>query len=183
HHKVEGLTPEAVTTAHQQDVAVQARYGVRFIRYWYDERRGKVFCLSEAPTSEAVAAVHRAAHGLIADEVVEVSEGVYGYWSSLRPLRTANRAAWVRSCRPSLPRRLETWPLTVRSLTTSERAISLLLRPSASRRRTSRSRSVSWAPASGLRGLVTCCISRLATSGWSWAWPARAPRMALARSV
>jgi len=48
---------------------------VRFIRYWY-ERTGKVFCLSEAPTSEAVAAVHRAAHGLIADEVVEVSEGV-----------------------------------------------------------------------------------------------------------
>jgi hypothetical protein len=76
HHKVEGLTPEAVTAAHQQDLAVQARYGVRFIRYWYDERTGKVFCLSEAPTSEAVAAVHRAAHGLLADEVVEVSEGV-----------------------------------------------------------------------------------------------------------
>ena len=75
HHKVEGLTPEAVTAAHQQDLAVQARYGVRFIRYWYDERTGKVFCLSEAPTSDAVAAVHRAAHGLLADEVIEVAEG------------------------------------------------------------------------------------------------------------
>jgi hypothetical protein len=69
------LTPEAITAAHQQDLAVQARYGVRFIRYWYDEQTGKVFCLSEAPTSEAVTAVHRAAHGLLADEVVEVSEG------------------------------------------------------------------------------------------------------------
>ena len=76
HNKVEGLTPEAISAAHQQDLAVQARFGVRFIRYWYDERTGKVFCLPEAPTSEAVAAVHRTAHGLLADEVVEVSEGV-----------------------------------------------------------------------------------------------------------
>jgi len=75
HHKVEGLTSEAVSAAHQQDLAVQARYGVRFIRYWYDERTGKVFCLSEAPTPEAVRAVHQAAHGLLADEVVEVHEG------------------------------------------------------------------------------------------------------------
>ncbi len=75
HHKEKGLTPEAVTAAHQQDLALQARYGVRFIRYWYDERTGKVFCLSEAPTSEAVTAVHRAGHGLLADEVVQVSEG------------------------------------------------------------------------------------------------------------
>ena len=75
HRKVEGLTPEAVTAAHQQDLAVQARYGVRFIRYWYDERTGKVFCLSEAPTADAVGAVHREAHGLLADEVVEVAEG------------------------------------------------------------------------------------------------------------
>ncbi|HEX8968239.1 MAG TPA: DUF4242 domain-containing protein [Chloroflexota bacterium] len=76
HQKVEGLTAEAVTSAHQQDLAVQARYGVRFIRYWYDERTGKVFCLSEAPTPEAVHAVHRASHGLVADEVVEVTEGI-----------------------------------------------------------------------------------------------------------
>jgi len=75
HHKVEGLTPEAINAAHQQDLAVQARFGVRFIRYWYDERTGKVFCLSEAPTPDAVGAVHRASHGLVADEVVEVSEG------------------------------------------------------------------------------------------------------------
>jgi Nickel responsive protein SCO4226-like len=54
---------------------VQARYGVRFIRYWYDERTGKVFCLSEAPTSDAMAAVHRDASGLLADEIVEVRDG------------------------------------------------------------------------------------------------------------
>ena len=76
HHKVEGLSAEADTAAHQQDLAVQARFGVRFIRYWYDEATGKVFCLSEAPDREAITAAHRAAHGLIADEIVEVREGV-----------------------------------------------------------------------------------------------------------
>lgn len=75
HHKVEGLTADAVTSAHQMDLAIQARYGVRFIRYWYDEKTGKVFCLADAPTADALAAVHREAHGLLADEIVEVAEG------------------------------------------------------------------------------------------------------------
>ncbi len=75
HHKVEGLTAEAATAAHQADLEVQARYGVRFVRYWYDEKTGKVFCLSEAPSAESVLAVHRASHGLEADEVIEVTEG------------------------------------------------------------------------------------------------------------
>jgi Nickel responsive protein SCO4226-like len=76
HRKVEGLTTEAILEAHQKDLAVQARFGVRFIRYWYDEKTGKVFCLSEAPNAEAVSDAHRAAHGLVADEVVAVAEGV-----------------------------------------------------------------------------------------------------------
>ena len=75
HHRVEGLTAEAATAAHQADLDVQARFGVRFVRYWYDEKTGKVFCLSEAPNPEAVMAVHRASHGLLADEIVEVAEG------------------------------------------------------------------------------------------------------------
>jgi hypothetical protein len=76
HNKVEGLTPEAIAAAHQQDLDIQARYRVRFLRYWYDERTGKVFCLSEAPSREAMTEVHTHSHGLVADEVVEVTEGV-----------------------------------------------------------------------------------------------------------
>ena len=75
HNKVEGLTADAVTAAHQRDLEVQARFGVRFVRYWYDEKTGKVFCLSEAPSAEAVVATHREAHGLLADEIVQVAEG------------------------------------------------------------------------------------------------------------
>jgi len=75
HNKVEGLTASAITDAHQKDLAVQERFGVRFIRYWYDQTTGKVFCLSEAPNPEAVLDAHRASHGLVADEVVQVDEG------------------------------------------------------------------------------------------------------------
>jgi uncharacterized protein DUF4242 len=76
HHKVEGLTAEAAVAAHQADLEVQARFGVRFVRYWYDDKTGKVFCLSEAPSAESVMAVHRASHGLEADEIIQVAEGV-----------------------------------------------------------------------------------------------------------
>jgi len=75
HNKIPGLTGEAVAKAHAADVAVQAKHGVNFFRYWYDEATGKVFCLAEAPSAAATEAVHREAHGLLADEIVEVKEG------------------------------------------------------------------------------------------------------------
>ena len=34
-----------------------------------------VFCLVDAPNREAAIAVHRGAHGLVADDIVEVKEG------------------------------------------------------------------------------------------------------------
>ena len=75
HNKVEGLTGDAVGGAHKKDLDVQGKYGVKYLRYWYDEGTGKVFCLVEAPSKEAAAAVHREAHGLVADEIIEVKEG------------------------------------------------------------------------------------------------------------
>lgn len=75
HHKVEGLTTEAVMEAHKRDLEVQEKYGVKYLKYWYDEDTGRVFCLSEAPSKKAAEAVHREAHGLVADEIVEVKEG------------------------------------------------------------------------------------------------------------
>ena len=75
HHRVEGLTAEAVADAHKRDLEVQQQYGVDYQRYWFDEASGKVFCLVEAPDAEAAATVHREAHGLVADEITEVHEG------------------------------------------------------------------------------------------------------------
>jgi hypothetical protein len=75
HNKVEGLTAEAVAEAHRMDLEKQGEYGVNYLKYWFDEGTGKVFCLVEAPTREAADRVHREAHGLAADEIVEVQEG------------------------------------------------------------------------------------------------------------
>ena len=75
HYHVEGLTADAVAGAHQADLNTQAKYGAKYLRYWFDEGSGKVFCLIEAPSKEAAEAVHREAHGLMADELIEVKEG------------------------------------------------------------------------------------------------------------
>jgi hypothetical protein len=76
HHRgVEGLTAEAVAEAHKKDLEIQDEYGVKYHRYWYNEESGEVFCLAEAPSKEAAEAVHREAHGLVADEIIEVKEG------------------------------------------------------------------------------------------------------------
>jgi len=75
HGHIEGLTADAVAQAHAADVQTQGKYGVKYLRYWFDENSGKVFCLVEAPNKEAAIAVHREAHGLVADELTEVKEG------------------------------------------------------------------------------------------------------------
>jgi Protein of unknown function (DUF4242) len=75
HDHVEGLTAEAVAGAHAKDVEVQGKHGVKYHKYWFEEGTGKVFCLVEAPSKEAANAVHREAHGLVADQLIEVKEG------------------------------------------------------------------------------------------------------------
>ena len=76
HHKVEGLTADAVAGAHQRDLEVQDKHGVNYRQYWFNEESGEVFCLVEAPSKEAAEAVHREAHGLVAEEITEVQEGM-----------------------------------------------------------------------------------------------------------
>jgi len=75
HYHIDGLTASAVANAHQADLNTQQKYGAKFLRYWFDESTGKVFCLIEAPNKEAAIAVHQEAHGLLADELIEVKEG------------------------------------------------------------------------------------------------------------
>jgi hypothetical protein len=73
HHKnIEGLTAEAVAEAHQKDLETQDKHGAKALKYWFNEENGDVFCLFDAPNAEAV---HREAHGLMADDIVEVEEG------------------------------------------------------------------------------------------------------------
>ncbi len=75
HNKVDGLTADAVAGAHKADLETQEKYGVNYLKYWFDEGTGAVFCLVDAPSKEAAMAVHKEAHGLVADDITEVKEG------------------------------------------------------------------------------------------------------------
>jgi hypothetical protein len=76
HSLGDGVTMDDVAKAHQADLATQEAHGVNYMRYWVDEVRGQIFCLVEAPDTDAAHAVHREAHGLVADQIYRVQEGV-----------------------------------------------------------------------------------------------------------
>jgi hypothetical protein len=61
------VTAELLAELHKQDLAVQHKHGVRYVKYWYDAATGRVFCLSAL-------AVHREAHGQMPDDIFEVEE-------------------------------------------------------------------------------------------------------------
>jgi class 3 adenylate cyclase len=71
-HVVPGATSDALEEAHNADLAVQDKHCVHCLKYWFNEEAGKVFCLFDAPNPEAAAAVHREAHGLMAEKIIEV---------------------------------------------------------------------------------------------------------------
>ncbi len=74
-HNLPGATTNDVAAAHMKDLEEQGKHEVQYLRYWVNEKEGKVFCLVEAPNAEAANSVHREAHGLVADEIYEVAEG------------------------------------------------------------------------------------------------------------
>jgi hypothetical protein len=75
-HTIDGGVGSAdATGAHARDLEVQGKHDVRYLRYWVDEEDGKIFCLIDAPDAAAARTVHEEAHGLVADEIYEVSEG------------------------------------------------------------------------------------------------------------
>lgn len=73
-HEMAGATFDDVKAAHEKDLELQDAHDVRFLRFWVDETKGKVFCLSEAPDAEAPLAVHEEA-GHPTDEIYQVEEG------------------------------------------------------------------------------------------------------------
>ena len=74
-HDLAGATAGDIAAAHVLDLAVQDRYAVRYVHYWFDYDRQHAFCLASGPSADAVEAVHRSSHGLIANRVIEVDEG------------------------------------------------------------------------------------------------------------
>lgn len=75
-HYIEGATRHAVADAHQKDLALQDKYDVRFLTYWFDEMRCTAFCLIEAANRETIERAHNEAHGSVPNEVLEVDPTV-----------------------------------------------------------------------------------------------------------
>ena len=83
-HDLPDANAADIAVAHMRDVEVQDQYGVRFITYWFEENAESGFCLVEAPDAESVEAAHRAAHGLMPSQVIEVDQaGVNGFFGRL----------------------------------------------------------------------------------------------------
>lgn len=74
-HEFTGLTAEQAAEAHLRDLAVQDQFGVRFLTYWFDDQRQTAFCLAIAPDRDAVEGVHRASHGIMPYQIIEVDKG------------------------------------------------------------------------------------------------------------
>lgn len=71
-----GVSAEEVAKAHARDLEVQGKYGVRYHKFWVNEKEGKVFCLCHAPDADSADQVHRHSHGLRAGKIIEVEPGV-----------------------------------------------------------------------------------------------------------
>ncbi len=81
-HELGHVTDEDLAKAHAADLKTQAKYGVEYLKYWCNHSCGKVFCLVNAPDPESARRVHREAHGLEAEKLIEVqpelAEGFLG---------------------------------------------------------------------------------------------------------
>lgn len=76
HHVGPGkVDAAAVAGAHQKDLAVQKKHGVNLLNYWVDEKTGTIMCLAQAPNADSLINTHKEAHGLLPDQVYEVTPG------------------------------------------------------------------------------------------------------------
>ncbi|WP_030672801.1 SCO4226 family nickel-binding protein [Streptomyces cellulosae] len=71
HHGFKGITADQLRQAHDADLAMEKEEGVHFERSWADPDSGTIYCLSEAPSADALQRVHERA-GHRADEIHEV---------------------------------------------------------------------------------------------------------------
>ncbi|GAB2753263.1 SCO4226 family nickel-binding protein [Streptomyces bullii] len=68
HHNMKGITEDQLREAHNADLAIEKEEKVHFETAWADPDSGTVYCLSEAPSAEAVQRIHERA-GHKADEI------------------------------------------------------------------------------------------------------------------
>lgn len=91
HEGLGDATPEDVQAAHLKDLAIQDKYEVQYLTYWFNDPSGQVFCLVEAPTMEAAISCHKDGHGLMPSRMIEVErprvDDFLGNWEKSVPAR------------------------------------------------------------------------------------------------
>ena len=72
HTGMVGITPEALKAAHEGDLAIQGEEDVSFDHAWADPVSGTVFCISTAPSADAVQKIHTR-NGIPPAEIHEIT--------------------------------------------------------------------------------------------------------------
>ena len=76
-HKVSEVSVEDIRNAHRKGMAVQKKYGVTLLQYWFSKERNRVYYLMEGPDKKSCAAAHEEAMGYAASQIEEVEGGEY----------------------------------------------------------------------------------------------------------
>lgn len=89
HRDLGAVTEDDIQAAHQRDLEMQSRYGVRWLTYWFNQPDGSAFCLVEAPDEESAVACHKASHGLVPHDMIQVErptvDNFMGDWETHAP--------------------------------------------------------------------------------------------------
>src|ERR1041385_8005543 len=86
------VTAADIAHAHARDMEVQDKYGVRYEKYYFNEKAQKIFCLCHAPSAEAAVQVHKEAHGLLADQLIEIDPNMADLFMGAGEINTAGAA-------------------------------------------------------------------------------------------
>jgi class 3 adenylate cyclase len=84
-------TPEEIEAAHAADLAMQDEFGVRWVSYWLNAPDGKSFCLAEAPDADSLKACHKASHGLMPHDVIELDASKMSAFLGSMPTDSGDR--------------------------------------------------------------------------------------------
>jgi len=87
-HDITGLSPDDIAKAHERDLETQGKHGVDYVKYWVNLKKGKLYCLCNAPSAEAADQVHSEAHGFRATRIMEVTDDLADAFMGDAPTNT-----------------------------------------------------------------------------------------------
>ncbi len=96
-HDISGLTPDDIAKAHERDLETQGQHGVDYVKYWVNQKQGKLYCLCNAPNAEAADRVHPESHGFRATRILEVTQDIADAFMGDAPVNTVGAALYPNS--------------------------------------------------------------------------------------